>query len=71
MDEILVEDIFEDDIEANDFIDFGFPRRLNPRPDYFHDTDELSFFRRFRLTKPTTLHLLELIEGELEYLDDR
>ncbi|KAG5880719.1 hypothetical protein JTB14_025562 [Gonioctena quinquepunctata] len=32
--------------------------------------DDLSFFRRFRLTKPATISLLELIENNLEYEND-
>jgi hypothetical protein len=63
-------DIFEDDLEILDIIDFGFPRQIYNRANHFVNLDELSFFRRFRLTKNTTLALLELIEEDLEFVSD-
>lgn len=60
----------EDDQEILDIIDFGFPRRIYIRPNYFDLLDDLSFIRRFRLTKQTTLHVLELIEEKLEFNND-
>jgi hypothetical protein len=63
-------DIFEDDLEILDIIDFGFPRQIYNRANHFVNLDELSFFRRFRLTKNTTLALLELIEEDLEFPND-
>lgn len=65
-DEIFI----EDDVDILNIIDFGFPRRLNVRRNYIDDMDDLSFFRRFRLTKPATISLLELIENNLEYDND-
>lgn len=66
-----VEDIFlEDDIDILDIIDFGFPRQIYNRPNYIEDMDDLSFFRRFRLTKPATMSLLERVEDQLEYEND-
>ncbi|XP_068902923.1 putative nuclease HARBI1 [Tenebrio molitor] len=64
------EDIFEDDLEILDIIDFGFPRQIYNSANHFVNLDELSFFRRFRLTKNTTLALLVLIEEELEFPSD-
>jgi hypothetical protein len=60
-------DIFEDDVDIWEIIEYGFPRRHYVRADYFHEMDELGFFRRFRLKKATVLHVLTLIEHELEY----
>lgn len=64
------EDIFEDDFEILDIIDFGFPRNINIRSNHFEDLDNLTFFRRFRLYKETVLHLLTPIEDDLEFPND-
>lgn len=67
----LEEEIFlEDDLDILEIIDFGFPRRIYERSNYFDDLDETSFFRRFRLLKGTVLLLLEIIEDQLEYPHD-
>lgn len=68
--EIEDEILLEDDIDILDIIDFGFPRRIYIRPNYFEDMDDLGFFRRFRLTKPSVLSVLEMIEGQLEFEND-
>jgi hypothetical protein len=65
------EDIFEDDLEILDIIDFGFPRQIYNSANHFVNLDKLSSFRRFRFTKNTTLALLELIEEELEFSSDK
>lgn len=67
-----IEDVMflEDDQDILDIIEYGFPRRRYERSDYFHDMDDLSFFRRFRLTKPTVLTVLEQIEDHLEFEND-
>ncbi|KAJ8910323.1 hypothetical protein NQ315_012329 [Exocentrus adspersus] len=67
----LGEDAIEDDLEILDFVGIGFPRRFNERPNYYQEMDPLGFFRRFRLTKATVLHLLILTEDQLEYPDNR
>ncbi|KAJ8910200.1 hypothetical protein NQ315_014371 [Exocentrus adspersus] len=64
------EDIFEDDIDILEILDFGFPRKVYNRSNYFDDMDNLTFFRRFRLYKETVLHLVTLIENELEFPND-
>lgn len=64
-------EMFDDDFEILDLIQNGFPRRIYDRNNHFDDMDNLTFFRRFRLTKPTVLHVLEQIEDQLEYPDDR
>lgn len=64
------DDIFEDNFDILEIIDYGFPRRIYNRFNYFEDMDNLNFYRRFRLTKPTVLHLLSLIEDELEFDND-
>ncbi|KAK5639733.1 hypothetical protein RI129_010544 [Pyrocoelia pectoralis] len=68
--EVEDEMILEDDVDILDIIEFGFPRRLYIRPNYIEEMDDLSFYRRFRLTKPTTISLLEIIEVQLEFDND-
>ncbi|XP_031354452.1 putative nuclease HARBI1 [Photinus pyralis] len=63
----IVDDILEDDLDILEVIDFGFPRMLYTRSDYFHSMDEYNFFKRFRLTKQTCLRVLIYIEEELEF----
>lgn len=60
--EIEDEIFIDDDIDLLDIIDIGYSRRIYVRPNYFEDTDDLSFFRIFRLTKPTVLSLIERLE---------
>jgi hypothetical protein len=54
-------DIFEDDFDIRvlEMIDIGFPRLccVTSRSAHFHDMDEFTFYRRFRLTKQTCLNL--------------
>lgn len=67
----LEEEIFlEDDLDILEIIDFGFPRRIYERSNYFQVMDELTFFRRFRLLKETVLRIMEMIEDQLEYPHD-
>ncbi|KAJ8912434.1 hypothetical protein NQ315_006100, partial [Exocentrus adspersus] len=68
--EIEDEIIVEDDIDIIDIIDFGFPRRFFNRSNYIEEMDDMSFFRRFRLTKPTVIAVLELLEDQLEFDND-
>lgn len=67
-----VEDAFfvEDDLDVIDIIEMGFPRRQYNREEYFDTLDNLSFFRRFRLRKPTVLQVLQEIEHLLEFNND-
>ncbi|CAH1986885.1 unnamed protein product [Acanthoscelides obtectus] len=67
----LLEDMYDEDFEIGEFLEFGFPRRFNERPNYYEEMDDLNFLRRFRLTKLTVMHLLQEIEGQLEYPDNR
>lgn len=57
--------LYDDDLDVQDIIQNGFPRRWNDRTDYFETMDDYGFFRRFRLTKPTVAALLEEIEHAL------
>lgn len=57
----------DDDLDELNLIIFGIPRRVQNRADYFNTFDELTFFRRFRVTKPTALFILRLIEADIEY----
>lgn len=61
----------DDDHDILDIINFGFPRRQWERSEYFDTMDNLSFFRRFRLQKPTILNFLHHIEEEIEYDNDK
>lgn len=63
-------DIFEDDLDILEVIDYGFPRLRYARSDHFHDMDEFTFYRRFRLTKQTCLYFLIEIEEFIEFPND-
>lgn len=69
MDLELEDDLFweGDDLDIVDIIDNGFPRRINQRAEYYFTMDDLGFFRRFRLTKPTVLNLLNQIQDVLTF----
>ncbi|KAK4881710.1 hypothetical protein RN001_005029 [Aquatica leii] len=60
-------EIFDDNLDILEIIDLGFPRLTYTRSDQFHELDDGSFRKRFRLSKATTLHLLTLIKNQLEY----
>ncbi|KAJ3653046.1 hypothetical protein Zmor_018964 [Zophobas morio] len=64
-------DAYEDDLEVIEIVEMGIPRQMYTRADHFYGLPELQFFQRFRLTKPTVLHLLTLIEERLEFPTDR
>lgn len=55
------------DLNILDVVHFGFPRKVYQRRNYFEEMDNLTFFKRFRLTKDSVLHFLPLIEDYLEY----
>lgn len=57
----------DDDLEDINLIIFGIPRRIYHRYQYFQSFDDLTFFKRFRVTKPTALGILDEIEDEIEY----
>lgn len=60
----------EDDLEVLDIFNDGFPRRRYNRKNYYEELDEKTFFQRFRLTKPTVLQLVEMLEDTLEHPDN-
>lgn len=64
----LIDD--DDDLDALELIIYGIPRQINNRADHFHTLSNVAFFQRFRLTKPTVLKLLALIEADLEFFND-
>ncbi|KAK4877683.1 hypothetical protein RN001_010189 [Aquatica leii] len=68
--EIDNDDIFEDDFDIIEIIDYGFPRQIYRRSEHFDTLDILGFYKRFRLTKETCLNLLVLIEDEIEHVSD-
>ncbi|KAJ8915514.1 hypothetical protein NQ315_012395 [Exocentrus adspersus] len=61
------DDIFEDDLDVLEIIEFGFPRQVYRRSNPFENLSELEFFKRYRLYKNTVRYLLTLIQEELEY----
>ncbi|KAF5303565.1 hypothetical protein FQR65_LT08166 [Abscondita terminalis] len=61
------EDIFEDDLDVLEIIEFGFPRQIYLRNNPHEDLNELTFFRRIRIFKRAAQHILTLIQHELEY----
>lgn len=63
----IEDELFVDDVDVLEIIDFGFPRRHFEREDYLDTMDNYTFFKRFRLTKPTSLQILEQIEDQLEF----
>lgn len=64
-------DAFIDDLEVVEIIIHRFPRRTYDRANYFDSLEEHDFVRRFRLTKNTVLMVLELIEEEIEFINNR
>ena len=65
MDPLLLFDD-DDDIEVFELVEFGIPRQIYERADYFHTMDDTTFRRRFRLTKEVVLDILTRIEERLE-----
>lgn len=63
----LVDIVDEVDIEVNVRI----PRQIYVRQNYFDLYSDLQFFTRFRLQKLTCLFLLNQIEDQLEFINDR
>nr|XP_026498851.1 putative nuclease HARBI1 [Vanessa tameamea] len=66
--------IFENNVLENlDYLDtiVRRPRIFKERRSYFEEYDDLDFCTRFRLSKETTLDILQLIEDKLEYPSDR
>ncbi|KAG5868041.1 hypothetical protein JTB14_001733 [Gonioctena quinquepunctata] len=57
----------DDDLDDLNLIIYGIPRRIYHRNEYFNSWDDLTFFSRFRVTKPTSLYILNLIEAEIEH----
>lgn len=60
-------DFFDDESDILEIIEFGFPRQIYTRTNHFEELDDLSFYRRYRLTKKTVLYVLDLIEDKLTY----
>lgn len=63
-------DIFNDDLDILEILNYGFPRHIAERSEYFQTMDNFNFFKRFRLQKETVLYLLEQIEEDLEFPND-
>lgn len=47
------------------------PKRLKPRIEYFDDLDDIDFKMRFRLSKQSVLLVLNYIEADLEFPNER
>lgn len=57
----------EDDLAILDIINFGIPRNINERQNYFDTMDAATFRKKFRLSKEAVRNVLLEIEDELEY----
>jgi hypothetical protein len=55
----------DDEMMANIAVGGRAQRRIRPRPDHFNLWNDEEFFVRFRLTKPTVMHLFGLIEDQI------
>lgn len=60
-------ELMDDESDILEIIDFGFPKNVYERENFFETMDELNFFKRFRLTKMTVLQILARIEHQLEF----
>ncbi|KAI4465872.1 low-density lipoprotein receptor-related [Holotrichia oblita] len=71
MDDILldqeIEEPDEDDLNMLDMLEYGTPRQVNQRMNYFERMDGPTFRKRFRLSKECVQDLLIRIEEGLEY----
>lgn len=67
---VFENNLFEEDLEIIDLVNFGFPRRRYERSNYYENLDELQFFQRFRLRKNTAYNVLTTIEDQLEFYHD-
>lgn len=56
----------EEDREL-EFVLNGIPRRFYERFNYFDSFDESTFYKRYRISKNTSLYVLNLIEADIEY----
>lgn len=55
------------DFDEVNLIINGIPRQIYERNNYFDSFDDDKFYKRFRLTKPTALNIVALIEMQIEY----
>lgn len=54
-------------LDVIDLVENGVPRQINIRSNYFETMDDVTFRRRFRLTKQCAWQVLTRIENHLEY----
>lgn len=57
----------DEELEELQFVMNGIPRQRFVRYDYFNSFNEENFRKRFRLTKDTTLFILDFIEQDIEH----
>lgn len=62
--------VFEDSDSEDEFLVHR-PRWIREREDHINTLDDVDFKIRYRLSKQTTLYVLEQIEDRLEYESDR
>ncbi|KAJ9598267.1 hypothetical protein L9F63_011088, partial [Diploptera punctata] len=55
---------FEDELDRRR------PRWIKERSEYFENYDDLDFVTHFRLSKPSALSVLDMIENQLEFPTD-
>ncbi|KAJ9583758.1 hypothetical protein L9F63_021900, partial [Diploptera punctata] len=56
---------------VNNELDRRRPRWIKERSEYFENYDDLDFVTHFRLSKPSALSVLDMIENQLEFPTDR
>lgn len=62
-----IDEVDEDDLVVLDFIEFGIPHQIYERANYFETMDDITFRKRFRLSKEAVQNLLVHIENRLEF----
>ena len=61
----------QSDEEYHDDIPRPRPRWIRERSSYFEEYDDVDFLTRFRMSKETTVTILQQIEDQLEFPSDR
>lgn len=57
----------DDELDVLELIEYGVPRQIYERADYFNQMDNATFRKRFRLSKEAVQQLLLRIEDRLHF----
>ncbi|XP_044753931.1 putative nuclease HARBI1 [Coccinella septempunctata] len=68
--EFIVNDIIWEYLDELEIVEFGIPRRIYDRTDHFHNLDDFTFFKKFRLSKESVMQFLPYVENQLEFETD-